>query len=118
MFARIPIKHEQPARTTLRFPDTSIPYASRLDRDDGICVFDYGDEGVIMSYLLFAGEIYYPEGGAEDLVGKFDSIEEAISAFDPNKYNTGSGIWANILCLSTLEIVMAYRSHIKWYKPD
>lgn len=32
-------------------------------------------------YYLFAGETYYPSGGARDLQGKFDTIEEARAAW-------------------------------------
>jgi hypothetical protein len=34
----------------------------------------------VRRYLLFAGEHYYPQGGAEDLVGDFDTLEEAWGA--------------------------------------
>ncbi len=30
-----------------------------------------------MSYLLFAGEDYYPSGGMQDYWGTFETIEEA-----------------------------------------
>ncbi len=30
-----------------------------------------------MRYLLFAGEYYYPSGGAHDLIGVTDSVESA-----------------------------------------
>jgi hypothetical protein len=30
-------------------------------------------------FLLFAGEIYYASGGFHDLIGSFDSLEEAVS---------------------------------------
>ena len=28
-------------------------------------------------YLLFAGEAYYPNGGIEDFIGAFDTVQEA-----------------------------------------
>ena len=60
-----------------------------------------------MPYLLFAGNAYYPSGGAEDLIGKFNSINEAEAAFNPSNYTLG---WANILDLDTLEIVKQIQS--------
>jgi hypothetical protein len=54
-------------------------------------------------YLLFASDYYYPIGGAEDLVGSYDTIEEAIKALDFRKYDEAN--LANILDLNTLSIV-------------
>ena len=63
-----------------------------------------------MAYLLFSGSVYYPEGGADDLKGKFATVEDAIAAHD-------NGEWANILCLDSLKIVMSfYRG--QWSSPD
>lgn len=56
-----------------------------------------------MAYLLFSGEFYYPQGGAEDLRGKFDTVEAAVAAYDPSKHYEGG--WANVLCLTSLKIV-------------
>lgn len=53
-----------------------------------------------MGYLLFAGVEYYPEGGAEDLQGHFDTIDAAIAGYDSKNFE-----WANILCLDSLKIV-------------
>ena len=36
------------------------------------------------SYLLFAGNKYYPEGGWEDFKGSFSSAEEAMKYYDPD----------------------------------
>lgn len=33
-----------------------------------------------MKYALFAGQDYYPKGGIQDLVGLFETKEEAIEA--------------------------------------
>ena len=30
-------------------------------------------------YLLFAGDVYYPLGGMNDLFGDFDSMDEAVA---------------------------------------
>ena len=51
-----------------------------------------------MAYLLFAGDHYYPEGGAYDLQGKFDTIEAAIAGHVPKTFEYNGG-WANVLCL-------------------
>lgn len=58
-------------------------------------------------YLLFAGDDYYPQGGAEDLKGGFESVEEAKAAHDPNEHNYEGG-WANVLDMSNLKIVMYF----------
>lgn len=31
-------------------------------------------------FLLFAGSIYYPAGGMDDLISTFDNLEEAMKA--------------------------------------
>jgi hypothetical protein len=31
-------------------------------------------------FLLFMGDNYYPEGGAEDLVGLYDTLDAALAA--------------------------------------
>lgn len=36
-------------------------------------------------YLLFQGDVYYPRSGLENLVGVFQSKEEAQSAMEPEK---------------------------------
>ena len=60
-----------------------------------------------MAYLLFAGDHYYPEGGAYDLQGKFDTIEEALAAHNPAAFDYDGG-WANLLCLDTLKVVKEF----------
>ena len=34
-----------------------------------------------MKYILFAGDAYYPAGGAEDIVGIYGTKETAMAAF-------------------------------------
>jgi hypothetical protein len=36
-------------------------------------------------YLLFSNDWYYPFGGAKDLDGSFDTIDECINVFDMKK---------------------------------
>lgn len=64
-----------------------------------------------MSYLLFAGNDYYPYGGADDLQGKFDTVDEAIAAHDPNKYDEP---WAHVFCLESLSIVKEFHDE-EWF---
>lgn len=47
-------------------------------------------------FLLFAGENYYPEGGANDLIGAFSSVGDAQAAFDEDDVAAPSGSWAHI----------------------
>ncbi len=48
-------------------------------------------------YLAFAGWIYYPDEGIKDLVGDFDSIEEATDAIKIKlKPDLEVGVWGHI----------------------
>lgn len=49
-------------------------------------------------FLLFSGATYYPGGGTDDLVGAFDTVDEAKDA-----WNTLHD-WASILDTQTGEI--------------
>ena len=69
-----------------------------------------------MPVLLFAGDDYYPKGGAEDLQGRFTSPQEAMMAHDPRKYEYEGG-WANVLDLDSLQVVKRY-ARGKWFEPD
>lgn len=53
-------------------------------------------------YLLFAGEDYYPGGGANDLKGDFDTIEEAVNALHHKDYRD---CFAHVFDLTTKKIV-------------
>ena len=46
---------------------------SRLRQVGGTAV----PSGAEMKYLLFAGENYYPSGGASDFIAAFDSVDAA-----------------------------------------
>ena len=67
-----------------------------------------------MSVLLFAGDDYYPLGGARDLQGKYETAEEAIKAHDPTEF-TYEGGWSNILDLESLQTVGVF-DRGQWYK--
>lgn len=41
-------------------------------------------------YMVFAGSFYYPIGGMEDLVGHFDTVDEALSSL--LTYESGSNV--------------------------
>jgi hypothetical protein len=41
----------------------------------------------IKRFLLFFGDIYYPNGGMDDFLSEHDTIEEAISAFEKKADN-------------------------------
>lgn len=59
-------------------------------------------------YLAFYGEVYYPNRGMDDLVGDFDTMEEALEAitlkakaeliegYYKNEEHLFSSRWANI----------------------
>ena len=63
-----------------------------------------------MAYLLFAGEGYYPQGGGYDLIGRFDTVEAAKAAFNPDapEYNRGNDSFAHVLCLDTLRVIVRH----------
>lgn len=50
-------------------------------------------------FLLFAGDNYYPCGGTYDLIGDFDTQEEAEAA-------TGVCDWAHILDTATGQTIV------------
>lgn len=65
-------------------------------------------KGVMMAYILFAGDHYYPYGGATDLQpGMFETAADAVASHDPHKLNYDGG-WAHVFCLDTLKVV-------KWF---
>ena len=57
-----------------------------------------------MNFLLFAGDDYYPNGGAYDCLGAFETVDAAIAAHDPNRFRYKGG-WANVLDLQSLKVV-------------
>ena len=46
-----------------------------------------------MKYLLFAGENYYPSGGASDFIAAFDSVDDAKAHAEQQQYKHD---WAHI----------------------
>ena len=60
-----------------------------------------------MSFLLFAGSDYKKEGGIGDLVGVFDTLDEAVSNHDPERFDCLGG-WAHVFCLETKTIVKQF----------
>ena len=62
----------------------------------------YFKQTIMKRYLLFAGEDYYPSGGAKDLEGDFDTIDEAVNALDHEDYRD---CWAHVFDLTTKKIV-------------
>jgi len=60
--------------------------------------------------LLFAGHRYYPQGGAEDFEGSFDSIFyalEYLEAYKP-KYSNYVDYWAQMVDVETMEVIETY----------
>lgn len=51
-------------------------------------------------YLLFSGADYYPGGGFEDFVDSFDTVENAMMAYEPNSHT-----WAQVVDGETGEIL-------------
>ena len=57
---------------------------------------------MLKRYLLFQGETYYPDGGWNDFIGSYDSIEEAENVLI-NK--DAKFTWWHIVDSTTEEIV-------------
>lgn len=53
---------------------------------------------------LFAGEVFYPRGGWHDMLGMFDTYEEAVEAFETDAIRVD---WGQVVDLETGE-VLAY----------
>jgi hypothetical protein len=70
-------------------------------------------------YWLFAGSVYYPQGGISDLVDSFDTIEEARTAFDESGEE-----WAQIVDSQSASIVLQHNGfnylpeYRGWQKPQ
>jgi hypothetical protein len=58
-------------------------------------------------FLLFAGDDYYPKGGAKDLVGTFESVESSVDEHYPERYRYDGG-WAHIYDSEKGEIVKSF----------
>lgn len=61
-------------------------------------------------YIAFAGDQFYPGGGASDMIGNFDDFQSAVIACqefrcDNFKEKGWQYRWANILDLHTGQIV-------------
>jgi hypothetical protein len=54
-------------------------------------------------FVLFGGQDLYPDGGAHDLVGRFVSIEEAESEFNPSERD-----WGHVYDLERDDIVSVW----------
>lgn len=76
----------------------------------------FAEEERMVPYLLFAGNKYYPYGGANDLEGRFDTLDEAIAAHTTKQFTYSCG-WANVLCLDSLKIVKKFRRGT-WHTPE
>ena len=59
------------------------------------------------NFALFAGAEYYPSGGMDDLVGRFDTLQEAlVAAQDENPEGcTGGYDWFQVVDLTTFTVV-------------
>ncbi len=57
-------------------------------------------------YLVFFGAIYYPAGGTKDLLGDYESIEQAKAAINKeSKDSQRKYKWAHIYDASRMEII-------------
>jgi len=73
-------------------------------------------------YVLFGWSSYYPNGGWDDMIGVYDSIDEAKAAFEkaatekPYKYENAGQIIAVPECVIVLECII--RSNHRRDNPD
>ena len=45
------------------------------------------------NYMLFCGLYYYPNGGQDDFLGRFDTYEEALAGFKNNTLPNSIDWW-------------------------
>jgi len=78
-------------------------------------------------FLLFAGDCYYPEGGAEDFIGGCDTMEEAETLLLGNdddwgkpscRYRNASSQWANVLDPATGVVLARDCATGEWVSPN
>ncbi len=62
-------------------------------------------------FLLFAGDCYYPDGGALDFRGDFGNLQNAINYHSTLNIPTISGGWAHVFDFKEKKIV-------KWYSTN
>lgn len=55
-------------------------------------------------YIIFAGDIYYPVGGAKDIIGFYENFEVALAIFN-NIILLDQYEWVHILDIENQEIV-------------
>ncbi len=72
-------------------------------------------------YILFAGSHYYPNGGASDIKGTFNSIDEAKNYLSSSEFLIGyrtfyedEDLWGQIYNLKTLRVVAEYCHDDGW----
>lgn len=58
------------------------------------------------TYLVFAGENYYPSGGIDDLVGQFPDFDQAASCLSGKIQHSD---WGHIFCVDTGETWEQFR---------
>lgn len=73
-------------------------------------------QGAMKRFLLFAGDKYYPVGGADDLIGSFNDRDEAEDAGWPGWFEDSPPDWAHVFDCETGEIVSEFRAG-KWRGP-
>ena len=100
----------------VRFNDLKLWKASSLADRNGTALAKLTDTPlaqVAPNYLLFTGEDYYPNGGADDLRSIHDRKDQAITALaelaeDPvHRYFN----WAHLLELPSEDVVMRWKLH-------
>ena len=69
-------------------------------------------------YILFAGDRYYPEGGAYDLIDFFDSVQEAVNHFQTELGIQIDSPWANIYDLQKKEVTISFHEYDGWVDGD
>lgn len=60
-----------------------------------------------MRYLGFAGDSYYPEGGFEDFIGFFDSIDKFnLAVEDKARKGRNKCDWWHLIDANTAEVIL------------
>lgn len=70
-----------------------------------------------MRFFLFAGETYYPAGGARDYRGSYPTLNAALVAFDRRAGEAGWD-WGHIAELTDSgQLVIVWRTDEEGYQP-
>ena len=60
---------------------------------------------IVRPFALFAGSDHYPSGGMADMVGTFDTLEEALEFYHEPDEDGDSFEWGQVVSVATFTII-------------